>query len=234
VRVLNDSLKRLCLLNKVFLAAGSAFTSFMIHWLRSWLARLAVVRTRRRLEKRLQRSGKVAKIIAPGSKLVLTSYDFEAERTGTVITRNADTGEVVERVASLKTSTWGGSEYFPLWGDKLTVSVSTQGTRPSPQQIGALEAIISHPHSIKDAVEGKVFQFYNAVVQPHAPRDESGAPLPQISSSSEICKVVSLPPTIELGEVSDGVIRFVLMFNAKWNYYSLNCAVEDWRIATVN
>ena len=45
--------------------------------------------------------------------------------------------------------------------------------------------------------------------------------------------VLFLPPTIQLDQSSDALLAFTLQFGARWNYYSIDVQLRDWKINRV-
>lgn len=201
------------------------------------LASFKIYLARRILERRLRNEGGIVELVVVPKKLVLTSIRPGSETTGTVIRRDVNTGEEQIQEVRIRSSTWDGKAHFPLWGGSLDVSLSASDTRPTSAQLDVLKAILSFPRSIRADVERAVFLHYCQAVLPHHPTDESGQSLPSITSSDEIGKVVFTPPTLHPSnpiQWEDAQPQFTLSFSCRWNYYSVDVDIEEWKVVRVS
>ena len=156
-----------------------------------------------------------------------------APRTTTITGTNTTTGEVTVIKSTSIASDWSATAVFPFWGQPIDITIHTNDDCPSDLQLAAINTIFRFPECIRNEIQQKVYDYYTATVLPHNPTDESGQPLPLINSADEIGSVVFLPPSIQLDQSSDALLAFTLQFGARWNYYSIDVQLRDWKINRV-
>ena len=195
-------------------------------------AAITLQRARQKLERYFRDRGMIRRITVVPGMLDLECIGPIEPRTVT-ITGTSATGEVTEFKSTSTTSTWSGMATFPFWGQPTDLTILANGECPSDLQLAAAESLFRFPDCMRNEIQQRVYDYYTAEILPHDPKDESGKPFPFIHSADELDSVVYLPPTIQLDQSRDAVLTFALQFAARWNYYSIEVRLKDWKITFV-